>query len=130
LTESARYDAGAFNVLVSMPSDTKTPFNEAVVSMILSNLIGNAFRHNTAVDLLVDAEGTDVLIRDSGRGIPENVLVGLDEESAIADAPQRGLGLRIVSRLCRVHSIPFRVDSSPAGTTIRIGLLRGAGAAN
>jgi signal transduction histidine kinase len=128
LTESARYDAGAFNVLVSMPSDTKTPFNEAVVSMILSNLIGNAFRHNTAVDVLVAAEGTDVLIRDSGRGIPENVLVGLDEGSATADAPQRGLGLPIVSRLCRVHSIPFGVQSSPAGTSVRIGLLRKAGA--
>ncbi len=130
LTESARYDAGAFNVLVSMPSDTKTPFNEAVVSMILSNLIGNAFRHNTAVDVLVAAEGTDVLIRDSGRGIPENVLVGLDEGSATADAPQRGLGLPIVSRLCRVHSIPFGIESSLSGTTIRIGLLRGTGTSN
>jgi nitrogen-specific signal transduction histidine kinase len=67
-----------------------------------------------------------VLIRDNGRGIPENVLLGLEEGSASANDPQPGLGLRIVSRLCRVHSIPFRIQSSPAGTTIRIGLLRGA----
>ena len=130
LTESARYDAAAFNVLVSIPSDCRTPFNEAVVSMILSNLIGNVFRHNTAVDVLVAAEGTDVLIRDNGCGIPENILVGLEEGSAIADVPQRGLGLPIVSRLCRVHSIPFRVESSLSGTTIRIGLLRAAGTSN
>lgn len=124
VTESERHDASAFTVTVSIPAASKVRFNEAVTSTILANLVGNAFQHNQGGDLAILVDHEDVVIRDTGRGIPEDLVESLADDPG-EPVRRRGFGLAIVQRLCRVHSIPFTVRSSESGTEARVGLLRG-----
>lgn len=124
LAESMRFDTAGFEVAVSVPQQCRIAVNETVASVILSNLIGNAFRHNkpTAVEILAD--GADVVVRDRGRGIPAAALEAFESDSPPLAGAGGGLGLSIVGRLCRVHGIPLRIQASSTGTEARIGLVR------
>jgi signal transduction histidine kinase len=127
IAESMRFDAARFDVMVSIPANCRSRFNEAVATVILSNLIGNVFRHNETAALSIGVIGSDLVIADNGRGVPPAVLAALDGGSAPAGGGTRGLGLSIVARLCQVHSIPLHLDSSSSGTVAKVGLLRDAG---
>jgi signal transduction histidine kinase len=121
LAESARHDAGDFEVTVAVPADCTSRVDARVAAAIIGNLIANVFQHTRPGRLGIAVEGTDLLISDSGEGIPAEMLQSISEDCA---APKlRGLGLSIVSRLCRVHRIPLRIEPTPAGTRVAVGLL-------
>jgi signal transduction histidine kinase len=124
ITESMRYDAEHFDVSVSIPANCRIRFNEAVAMVILSNLIGNVFRHNEVATLEIDVQGSSVVISDSGHGIPPAVLSEFQTRSVQTGGGVPGLGLSIVARLCQVHGIQLNVATSSSGTVARVGLLQ------
>jgi signal transduction histidine kinase len=125
LAESARYRADAFDVRAAVSPEARIWVNESVATAVLSNLIGNVFKHTSPGVLCISVVNGDVLIADEGTGIPADLLSELRREQPQMTVNGRsGLGLSIVWRLCRVHGIEVDAESGPGGTTVRVGIVR------
>ena len=99
------------------------------------NLLGNARAHTppgSTVTVGLSMEDGSVLLRvsDDGPGIPADLLPWVFERFAHGDGSRSravgstGLGLAIVSAVADAHGGTVAVDSSPAGTTFTVRLLR------
>ncbi len=88
-------------------------------SMILNNLLSNAFKHTPAkgeVILSVDEDNTNIILKveDSGKGIPKNIqgkifkrYYKLENEST-----NTGIGLALTKSLVNLHNADINVDST------------------
>lgn len=125
LAESARYGADAFEVRVKVALEARIWVNESIATAILSNLIGNVFKHTDPGILSISTDGGELVITDTGQGLPADLLRELRGRQPERERNGRsGLGLSIVSRLCRVHGISVAADSKIGGTTVRVGIVR------
>lgn len=100
---------------------------------VLLNLVGNAVKFTqtggVGIRLLPAAGGIEIVVSDTGPGIPEDRLKTIFEEFEQADnaAPQSqggtGLGLAIVRRLVTLMGGQVSVESRAGeGATFRVGL--------
>jgi two-component system, sensor histidine kinase len=90
------------------------------LEQVVLNLLGNAVKHTPpsgAIDLSIASEGSDAVlrVRDTGVGIPPEVLPRIFEPFVQADrsAGGLGLGLTLVKRLVELHG--GAVSASSAG---------------
>lgn len=91
-------------VEVSGPLNVIAP--EAVVAVVLGNLVGNAIRYTDQGRVDIRVGGGQVSIRDTGPGISEDELPQVfDRHFRGRDAGGKGsgLGLTIVKRLCDLY---------------------------
>jgi signal transduction histidine kinase len=89
---------------------------------ILGNLVDNAVRHTTRGEVVVfsrrEDDGITIGVRDTGSGIPRDVLPRIFERFYRADAGRArdeggtGLGLAIVRHLVEAHGGRVRAESS------------------
>ena len=99
----------------------KADLDEARVTLMLKNLIGNALRYSRPedgpVELTVDADATDVVftVRDHGPGIPREQIEHIGEPFYRSD-PSRarhtggtGLGLYLATLVARAHGGQLRL---------------------
>lgn len=88
---------------------------EAVVSVALGNLIGNACKYTNEGEVRVIVESDRVSVQDSGPGLSEEDAARLFERgyrgSGIGASSGGGIGLSIVSRLCTLYG--WRVSVQP-----------------
>jgi len=115
VSESLACGGETVDVSIDVEPDGLTFAAADVVGAILGNLIRNAFQHASGGKLRIFVDGLDLVIADSG---PDT------NEAARPAHAGAGLGLEIVSRLCRLHAIAFALDAGPdGGTTARVRLL-------
>ena len=96
-----------------------------MIERVLTNLLDNAIRHTPAegaidVDLACKGGKVEVMVSDTGPGIPAAQREGLFERPFSASGAHRGggLGLLIVQRMLQLHHSQIRlVDRAGAGTT-------------
>ena len=94
-----------------------------LISTVLQNLLGNAFKHapNGKVVITAGTEAGSVICRvqDNGAGIPAEMLPKIfDKHVSSSDEPGRGLGLAIVKQIVEAHRGTVSVESTPGeGTT-------------
>jgi signal transduction histidine kinase len=102
--------------------ETEAP--ERVLGIIFHNLLRNAMTFTESGKVSVHIDQHSVVIRDTGCGMSETDLERIFEPFYRAHDRSNegyGLGLAIVSRLCRRFGWPLEVDSElGAGTVFRI----------
>lgn len=102
--------------------ETEAP--ERVLGIIFHNLLRNAMAFTESGKVSVHIDQHSVVIRDTGCGMSETDLERIFEPFYRAHDRSNegyGLGLAIVSRLCRRFGWPLEVDSElGAGTVFRI----------
>lgn len=120
---------GAMNkpeIKTSMTADCllETEAPERVLGIIFHNLLRNAMTFTDAGEVSVHIDEHSVVIRDTGCGMSEADLERAFEPFYRAHDRSNegyGLGLAIVSRLCRRFGWPLEVDSElGAGTVFRV----------
>ncbi|MGE5728647.1 MAG: sensor histidine kinase [Gemmatimonas sp.] len=124
----------------STDGDLCGPWDEARMSQVLTNLLGNAAQHGAAdKPISVRSHGEDkdvvVVVHNFGRAIPESEIYGIFSPfkrlkagvPAERDSSNLGLGLFIADRIVKAHSGTIDVKSSAdAGTFFTIRLPRDA----
>jgi two-component system phosphate regulon sensor histidine kinase PhoR len=96
--------------------------DEQAVRTILSNLVDNAIKHTPAggqvvVELRSSADGPTLVVRDTGSGIPEELLGRIFERFYRVERDRSrerggsGLGLAIVKHLCQALQVTLTVRS-------------------
>ena len=96
--------------------------DEQAVRTILSNLLDNAIKHTPAggavvLELRASADGPTMVVRDTGSGIPEELLGRIFERFYRVERDRSrerggsGLGLAIVKHLCQALQVTLTVRS-------------------
>jgi len=97
---------------------------EQVVSILLGNLLRNAFSYTDAGEVVVEIGAGTVRIRDTGVGMAADRIEAMFRPFVRGEQARRGghgVGLTIVRRLSDRFGWPLRVTSEPGvGTTIDI----------
>ena len=98
--------------------------SDKVLSVLIGNLLRNAFSYTDAGQVAVHVSTHQVVIEDSGIGIPEQQVQQVFKPYFRA-SPQRrgghGVGLTIVKRLCDRFGWPIEIHSSPGeGTRVTL----------
>lgn len=98
---------------------------EAVIAVVVGNLVGNAVRYTTCGEVRVCIVGGEVQIIDTGPGIPPDELPLIFDRhfrGRGADGKGSGLGLSIVKRLCDLYgwTIEFANRKDRTGLFVRL----------
>jgi signal transduction histidine kinase len=115
--ERARYLLGDKPVSVELSADCRlvTPGSEKVVSILVGNLIRNAFSYTDAGNVRLHVGRGTFTIEDSGVGIPNEKVDQVFKPFFRADNKSRGghgVGLSIVKRLSDRFDWPVHFDST------------------
>ena len=115
---------------------TQIYFDQEVVSMIVDNLLSNAFKYTYKGNVMLtlrsvtanDIEYTEIEIADTGIGIPQEDISRIFERYYQANArknvPGFGIGLALVKNLVDLHEGSILVDSKPdVGSSFRVRLI-------
>jgi signal transduction histidine kinase len=101
---------------------------EKVLSILLGNLLRNAFSYTDAGEVAVEITEGKVRIRDTGVGMAAERIEEMFRPFVRGDGNRRGghgVGLTIVRRLSDRFGWPIHVESQPGvGTTVEIGFPR------
>ncbi|MFF0082095.1 ATP-binding protein [Streptomyces canus] len=96
------------------------------LDVVVANLVGNALKHGARpvqVRLSVGGAGAMIEVRDSGPGIPHDVLPHVFERFYKSDTARirsegSGLGLSITAENVRIHGGTVRAANHPAGGAV------------
>lgn len=109
-------------IVLDLPDDPAVaPVDARRVRQILSNVVGNAVKFTTdgyvRVTVTRDPRNVDIIVTDTGPGIPAEALERIFHEYEQTGGPtaQRsgtGLGLAITRRLVQMHGGTVRVEST------------------
>jgi len=96
---------------------------ESVVSVLLSNLIGNAIKYTSEGTISIIIDTNSIIVQDEGMGVTESELPKLFQRHYRADKANSkgsGIGLAIVKRLCDLYNwnIEIRRNKSTGLTAI------------
>jgi signal transduction histidine kinase len=124
--ERVRLLAGDKPIVVSHTADSRliVPGPRKVFSVLIGNLLRNAFSYTDAGQVAVHVGPRELLIRDSGIGIPEQDVKQVFRPFFRGDVRQRGgygVGLSIVKRLSDHFEWPVHIDSQVGvGTQVTV----------
>jgi signal transduction histidine kinase len=91
---------------------------ESVITVTVSNLIGNAIRYTPSGEVVCTIGNGRILVEDTGPGIPEAELSRVMERHFRGEGVTgkgSGLGLAIVQRLCDLYGWSIRFENRQRG---------------
>lgn len=106
-----------------VPSAATAPHPPAVLQIVLSNLIGNAFAHTEHGRVHIDIADGSLRIANRGHAIDDALRATLYSPFTKREGSAGfGLGLAIVQRLCDRHAIALTIVHDADGTEARVAL--------
>ena len=118
-------DGREVSIRVDVPDATQARWPATVLHIVLSNLVGNAFVHGGAGEVVIDVGADCLRIANVGAWPGDAAFQPFVKGEASAGA---GLGLAIVHRLCARHQIALHVESDGVATMVRLALAPSDGA--
>lgn len=124
--DRARYILGDKPVSVDFHADCRlvTPGSEKVLSVLIGNLIRNAFTYTDSGTVRLHVGRGSFVIEDSGVGIPDEKVEQVFKPFVRGDSKSRGghgVGLTIVKRLSDRFGWPVRFESTvDVGTRVEV----------
>lgn len=128
LAEASRTQLGSKPVQVLVEGDAEATADapEAVLSVALGNLIGNACKYTAEGEVRIVVEAHQVRIEDTGPGLSEEDARRLFERgyrgSGAGGTVGGGIGLSIVRRLCELYG--WQVSIAPRPEIGAVAILR------
>ncbi|MEO9971008.1 MAG: HAMP domain-containing sensor histidine kinase [Hyphomonadaceae bacterium] len=132
IDEAAREAMQAFPALglkITVPTDTEANVDEEHLHRVVANLVRNAAQATAAArpedgKICIDLDGSDLLCRDNGPGLPDNALENLFTPFAGSNTKGgTGLGLAIARELVQSMGGDVHLETTgPSGTIFRIAL--------
>ncbi|MFC5461661.1 sensor histidine kinase [Massilia niabensis] len=111
-------DGKPVEVSVEVSLGTVIESHRAALTILLSNLVSNAFGHTQRGEIRIYVDGASLVVADSGPGIAPALRARLFEPGAKGEASAGfGLGLSIARRLGERVGIGIAIDSAPGGGT-------------
>ncbi|NZA27184.1 HAMP domain-containing histidine kinase [Luteimonas sp. SJ-92] len=108
----------AVSVDVQVAPDASMPVPQAVLHVLLSNLVGNAFAHTAAGEVGIAMDAGTLRIFNTGHAIEPALRDSLYQPFARREGSAGfGLGLAIARRLCARHGLELHVDGDARGIT-------------
>lgn len=122
LRASELFSGDQHEVSIDIPESRTICVNPTAATIILDNLIGNAFRHARGGRLFIHGDSADLVIGDTGPGLSHGVTETLYSPFAKGEASDgHGLGLSIVRSLCDRNGITLILDPPVSiGTVFRL----------
>ena len=112
-------DGRDVSIRVDVPDATQARLPATVLHIVLSNLVGNAFVHGAAGEVVIDIDAGCLRIANMGAWPGDAAFQPFVKGDASAGV---GLGLAIVRRLCARHRIALRFESDGVATVVRLAL--------
>jgi signal transduction histidine kinase len=124
LHASQRFGHDSAHLVIDVPASRKVAANPTILTMILTNIVDNAFQHAHGSDVTIRSDGSRLTVADSGPGMAAEAIEGLFTAFAKGGSSDgHGLGLSIVQRLCNREGIGLEVATSGStGTTVTLDL--------
>lgn len=119
-----RFEAAGVSLAVAGSAEARAPADEALLEILLDNLLGNALRHVPAGGrVAIEAEDGRLAVEDDGPGIPagerERVLQRF-VRGPDARGTGSGLGLSIVARIAELHGARLALGPGRAERGLRV----------
>jgi PAS domain S-box-containing protein len=99
-------------ISVDIPGDLgRVRANSTQMYQLFSNIIGNSISHNDKADLVIEIyylgkdeqDGHLYLIRDNGRGLPEDTMDRIFLPFHVGETGEWGIGLSVVDRIVKAY---------------------------
>jgi heavy metal sensor kinase len=129
-------EAAGVKLTAELPAECAAEVDRVQIERMITNLLSNALKFtpdggSVKVSLKVEAEGVDLAVEDTGRGIPTEYLPHIFDRfyrvpgKGTAPGPEQGLGLGLsfVAWIAKAHEGRVEVESTPGkGTKFTIHL--------
>lgn len=121
--QSPLLEGKTVEVTIDVAHDTELALPASVLHILLSNLVGNAFAHTTAGEVVIDVHDRRLRIRNRDDTGSARLPGPLDPPFSKREGSRGfGLGLAIVRRLCDRHAIDLELDEEDGCVVARIGV--------
>jgi signal transduction histidine kinase len=119
LSHGPLLEAKGFEYEIDIDEDEEVVFDDTLLSMVITNILGNSIRYAKSKILVIATTGeqTTITINDDGPGYPQqmldlggNYIKGIDQASG-----STGLGLFFAQRIARLHNSTTGIELSNGG---------------
>lgn len=124
--ESVDYNAyllrsKCIKVTVEEMETTILPVSGEIFSVVIGNLIRNAFTYTLEGDVKITINRQCVNVSDTGMGITKNVMNSINKPKGVSNANGFGFGLSLVYRMCNTLGWTLKIESEDnKGTSITV----------
>ncbi len=114
-------DGKQIEITIDITENESLECAEGVLSILMSNLIANAFQYTLSGVVSISCKNNRIEIRDSGCGIDSDILGNVTDNLVKGkNSKGFGIGLSIVKRICEYQNLKFELTSDINGTAVAV----------